>query len=170
MDDVRRQDSPPKRRKPIRKLVRVLSARPLKVICLSLKIWGFWSHWTGTKSIPCTSERGTCPGHLSGWPLRWKGILHVLAPDAKKGFFIELTPRAADMLGEQVDNMSTLRGLHLTIERSQGGKNGRLSVFVTGKLPDCNNLPAAEDPYETLRVLWGWQETWLDEGRDHRLA
>jgi hypothetical protein len=161
-DCIRRQDVPPRRRTPHREIHRVLGFNKLKAVCLSKTVWGLWTHWNGRASIPCTSHRGSCTGHRQAWPMRWKGLLHVWSPETTKHAFVELTARAANMLIDQLAEGELLRGCWLELERSKGGRNGRLCARILGRLPDLSSLPNAEDPFETLCVVWGWDPNELD--------
>jgi|SRR6516162_1833305 hypothetical protein len=165
-----RRDHPPARRGPHRKLVRILTAKPLRGVCLSRAVFGFDSHWDGSRSLPCTSNRGTCEGHKAGWPKRWKGILHIWIPQQQKSCFVEITPRADVQMVDQTVGLGTYRGLILEFTRTKGGKNGRLNVSVLGRAPNGEHLPPEESPWDLLKLIWGWSPDELDGEPMRKLA
>jgi hypothetical protein len=167
MELFNRDDRPPQGPKPL-KLIRVGKGQTFVYTVLSTSLFGVWTHWDGGRSLPCMKAKDKCLGCQRGFPKRWKGYLHCYYALAKADFLLELTPRASKMLLEGVEEGRMLRGLQIRMERSAGGRNGRLLCSVVGVDLNEKNLPSPKDPCDTLFFLWGLPP--LDEGQAQRLA
>lgn len=164
---LNREDRPPQGPKPL-KLVRVKRGWKAVYTILSTSLFGVWTHWDGRTTIPCFKAKQRCQGCANAMPKRWKAYLHCYTTEADKDFLLELTPRACNMLLSEVPEGKMLRGLKIRVERSPGGRNGRLMASIVGTDPHVQRLPAAKDPYNTLAFLWGMDP--LDDHPSQRLA
>jgi hypothetical protein len=125
-------------------------------VVLSSSAWGVDTHWDGRRTEECFKpKQKDCPGCKRGLPGRWKCYLHVTNGSKTWDGFLELTAAAWAMLEAQIPNKTSLRGLMIRLKKSSGGPKGRYIVEVLERVlePDC--LENAEDPYPTLRFLWG---------------
>jgi hypothetical protein len=136
-------------------IVRVTSAESHHFICYSRAVWGQPVHWYGRRTHECTQDREKkCEGCMKGWPVKWKGYLHVRNIAASWEGFLELTDTACRLLVEQLGDNQNLRGLKFRIARTKGGAKGRYLVEVSqGRVPD-DSLKQERDPYEILKFLW----------------
>ncbi len=140
-------------------LVRIRKGEQRDFVILSKSLWGVWVHWSGARSEPCHAEKSECPGCKRGHPRRWKGYLHAVTMPVMTEVFVELTPLAAESLNVQMPPETALRGYRLTLKRSQGASNGRLTVIVNNPHPALPKLPEPKDPYTTLAKLWGLDQS-----------
>jgi len=92
------------------------------------KIWGFRSHYNGSKTVPCWKD-GSCDGGCNEETLRENFLLQCYSQKKGKQVFLYLTPSAYKQLMEQKRNDVPLRGLTLRVRRTQK-KQGRLYVAV----------------------------------------
>lgn len=138
-------------------LLRVLEDSVQSFTILSTSVLGIWCHWNvqGKCGMPCTLPVEQCLGHTKGWPLRWKGFLHVGCHTSDRQGFLELTPRGAVQLKNQVADWNALRGWRVQLTRTKGGKKGRLLVVLMGFSPASEKLPDEKSPLITLEELWG---------------
>jgi hypothetical protein len=153
--EFRLQPVPPKGPAPLR-LVRVKTHRmnPYYFTILSPAFWGIYTHWTGDCTSPCLKSKEKCPGCKLRRGRKWLGYLHVL-DEAGEECLIELTKRAANMLLAEVPPLRILRGLRVAVQRSQGGKSGRLNAKCVGVSARENDLPKAKDPAYTMMFVYG---------------
>ncbi len=168
MEQFNRDDRPPQGPKPL-KLIRIRKGQTAVYTILSPSMWGIWTHWDGQRTLPCMKAKNQCLGCQRGFPKRWKGYLHCYFPPQKSDFLLEITPRAAKLLLDSAPERRMLRGLILRVERSPGGRNGRLLATIVGDDPIERELPAAKDPFDTLAFLWGMQPP-LDDGAHRELG
>lgn len=154
MSNFRRDDSPPKSG-PMLKIFRLKSNKGGTFGVFGSRIHGFWTHWSGRCSEPCTDPVSECIGHKQEWSLRWKGYLHVYFSERSEEGFLELTPIAADDLLLQVGGESELRGSRITVQRG-GGDKSRLKVGIMPRWKSYTgtDVPPEKDPEETLKKLW----------------
>jgi len=82
-----RRDNVPPRLGPTLKIFRLKKNQTGTFGVFGSQIHGFWTHWAGMCSEPCTEPVDKCEGHAREWPLRWKGYLHVYYQErAEEGF------------------------------------------------------------------------------------
>ncbi len=167
MQHFNREDRPPQGPKPL-KLVRVLKGPAQTYTILSTCLSGVWTHWDGQRSLPCYKARAKCTGCTRALPKRWKGYLCCWVVPQRAKFILEITPRAANQLLAAMPEGRIMRGFLIRVERTKGGRNGRLIVNLVGEDPNISALPAADDPFQTLNFLWG--ETGLDDHGQAALA
>jgi len=163
------QSVPPDGPRPLL-LVRIKAHRmnPYYFTILSMEFFGPRVHWTGERTSPCFKAREKCPGCKLKAPGKWLGYLHCLDEHGKE-CLLELTNRAAKMLLASVPKNRVLRGLKISVQRTEGGKHGRLCATCCGVVPNQQALPAPKDPLHTLLYLWGLKED-LDEPWSELLA
>lgn len=161
--------NPPKGPAPLR-LVRVKAHRmqPYFFTVLSTGMWGVRVHWTGECSSPCRKAKERCPGCRLGSPRKWIGYLHCLDESGDE-ILLEVTRRAATMLLDSVPQGRILRGLKIAVQRTEGGKHGRLCAHCRGVAHESAKLPAPKDPLYTLLFVWGLQDG-LDDPYTEKLA
>lgn len=162
-----REDRPPKTG-PRYQVVRITEPGVHVLTILSPKVWGVQTHWSGKGTIRCYRRSDEpperCDNCVAQLPRRWKGYLFCVEPqvvrfgansgqEVSREIFLELTPGAAEQIFEHEQYVPSLRGLRLKIERTRGGKNGRLNCqLYPQEVPE--DLPPDRDPEETLRRLW----------------
>jgi len=150
-----RDDKPP-RPGPSIPVIRIKGGEQRLLIVLSPRLIGYWTHWGGKATMPCTGKELGCTGCSARppWPSRWKGYLHALCLVKHYDCFLELTPAAAEMLSLQSDNAMSLRGVKIELRRTPGA-NGRLKLIVHNRTLTMNDLPEPKDPMVSLAKLWG---------------
>lgn len=183
MKPLNRQNLPPKPG-PRLHLWRIEAGPGFRGQIVSCSLFGVWTHWDGHRSRECTATipqpgentdreidgevaqqismqaptmlSESCIGHKEQWPLRWKGYLFVWNSRAEQFGFLELTPGGATELLRQAPSHGNLRGLLLKAERHGKSIRSKVAIELTQGVGDPNALPAAVDPEDTLRALWGW--------------
>jgi hypothetical protein len=150
-----REDPTPPRREGELWVERMKGAQCKEFTVYSSKIWGVWTHWSGSRTVPCFVDRSRCPSCLTKCPQRWKGYLHCYDHRGRRPVFLELTPTAArgllSFVGEGVD----LRGLRVTCKRTSSDR-GRLLIAVDGSVAVTDRLAVPVDPYEAVMALLGF--------------
>lgn len=127
--------------------------------CLSPSVYGCLTHWTGTRTVPCTVPAEHCAGCRDQRPSRWRGFLLCASLEDGRTRFVALTAKAWHDLEARLHGVTELRGIQLKISRSQKAANGRLDVFPIGRHPNPSLLPADQDPFPTLQLMWGMHES-----------
>ena len=135
-------------------IIRVTKAGTRMFRCQSPQIWGFYCHWTGKDSVPCTGQNQSCNGCVKGLPRRWKGYLHVVDLQSHLEGFLELTPLSATCVNDQTAADFSLRGCRLQVVRGNGGAHSRLRITVLPDLAGGQGLRESKDPIITLGRLW----------------
>ena len=156
MTEFNRSDRPP-RSGPEMLIRRLKASQSIHCTVLSQSLWGVWTHWNGARSEPCYAEKKECPGCKRGLPKRWKGYLHVVDNMANSTMFLELTPSAAEKILAVLGEADSLRGNRMKVARLAGDK-ARLVVELMLPFKDVDSLPKSQDPYCTLKKLWGIEE------------
>jgi hypothetical protein len=125
-------------------------------VILSSSAWGQDTHWDGRRTEECLkAKKLDCPGCKRGLPGRFKAYLHVNNGTKTWDGFIELTQAAWEQIITQVETKVSLRGLMFRVRKTSGGAKGRYVIEVMERVLDPEELQQAEDPYPTLRFLWG---------------
>jgi hypothetical protein len=149
-----RQDCPPAPG-PKHPIIRIKSPQDQRMTILGSHIEGYWTHWTGDRSVLCLQNGAACPKDRHNLPRRWKGYLHVIDHFNGRLGFLELTPAAAQHLRDALEDCSFYRGMRFYISRTAGGKMGRLVIRMTTPCPQMQELPPAEPVLETLKRVFG---------------
>lgn len=151
MRQVRREDTPPKSGDRFW-IIRVRANQTKEVVAAG-KLWGFWTHWDGKKSIPCTGADKSCYGHERGLPLRWKGFVWCYDLEKRAYCYVEITPLMAEQINQQLPEGEALRGWWLQFRRGNGDKS-RCKVVVERRYHTPEALLPDRDPIKTLSDLW----------------
>lgn len=128
----------------------------IRVIILSSRQRGLWSHWLGRSSLPCTLPRQSCKGCLAQTPTRQKFLLHVANQGARQMEIIELPPAAMQDLLDVFPPGQVLRGETLMITRGNA-KTARLKIRLEEAYAESmfGPLQPEIDPRIPLLELWG---------------
>jgi len=139
----------------VREVIRVTTSEAKTFICFSRSVWGQYVHWHANRSHECTqSKEKYCEGCERGWPVKWKGYLHVRDLTGTIKGFLEITDTAYRLIDHQLGTDKNLRGIRFRLARTKGGAKGRYIVEVyQDRLPE-DQLIQEEDPYKTLKFLW----------------
>jgi len=150
----RRDDTPPAAG-PTLKIFRIKGGKSGTFALFGSRIHGFWTHWAGSCSEPCTDPVQECVGHQREWPLRWKGYLHCFWQERSEEGFVELTPAARDDILMQLGGEGELRGARVTIARGAGDKTRlKIGILARWKAWAGSEVPPEKDPEPTLLKLW----------------
>jgi len=146
----------PTRKGPRVPVVRVTSTEPQQFTIVSKSIFGQDIHWFRGRSHECTKETKKCNGCERGWSEKWKGYLDCVLWHTTQGerCFLELTPRACEMLLQLAEKDRPLRGLVIRVSKTKGGAKGRYLISALERRIDERELPQEEDPLPVLRKLW----------------
>lgn len=121
-----------------------------KFIVVSNQLYGFYTHWTGAKTVPCWENHELCEGGHTENTLRENYFLQCWSCKSNKAVFLYLTPEARNQFFAQTDAKKGYQGITIVVRRT-GAKNGRLMIeldqYADPKLVRCKEL----DPY--LSVL-----------------
>jgi hypothetical protein len=121
-----------------------------KLVITGKRVYGFFTHWTGTRTVPCWENHDLCEGGHTENTLRENYFLQCWSLNSNKGVFLYLTPEAERMFTAQIESGKTILGLTLRVRRT-GAKNGRLIVELD-QYAEPRIIRAKElDPY--LSVL-----------------
>lgn len=125
-------------------------------------------HWFGGRSHECTQkvEDGEvrCYGCKEEWPSKWKGYLDVIQMPTQKRAFLEITASAWEMLDALVPDEWSLRGLHIKVAKTKGGRYGRYQIELLASKTPIDLLPRESDPAQILEFLWRCKNRY---GQDH---
>jgi hypothetical protein len=127
----------------------------VRAVILSDRIEGYYTHWDGRRTRPCTldkDEKGTCALHAC--PRRWKGFLACVLMRTGKIAFVELTTLAGQVVKREYGNDS-LRGLMVQFRRERNAKKAPIQVDFIGRYEEAKPLPPAPSVEPTLLRLWG---------------
>ncbi len=121
-------------------------------ILASAKLFGFHTHWTGAKTVPCWQNHDFCEGGHKEESLRENFLLQAWSLKRGKMVFLYLTPQAAEQLEDQVGAGVTLRGVPVVVTRTKAN-NGRLNIVVS-EFTTAQKLSTREvDPWESIMVF-----------------
>jgi hypothetical protein len=129
------------------------------------KIWGYYTHWNGTKCVPCWEDHSYCDGGHKEHTLRENYLLQVYSAKKQKQVFLYLTPGGVLSLQSQVPEGHPYRGLVIRVYRTTKG-NGRLRCEVE-RFAEQRKVDAPDvDPYESVMALLKVpEEVWKERRR-----
>jgi len=138
-------------------VVRVTSTEKQRFTILSAAVFGQRIHWHSNRSHECTQDwKKSCVGCDRGWAQKWKGYLDCILWHVTTGerCFLEITPRAFELIVSLAEKEKSLRGLVITVAKTKGGAKGRYLIEVLQRRIDEKDLPQEADPLPILRKLW----------------
>jgi hypothetical protein len=126
-------------------------------------IW-YWGHWTSGRMHPCQTEGCPFCQREIGRQRRW--VFAVWSITAKAPMLWETSDATADAISALADHYDALLNLRISIERSNAGPRGRLSLDCNGKdILTRGEDPAIPDPKEAILATWsGLSQRFSDEG------
>lgn len=145
--------SPPKQSRKW-EIYRVVSKEPEQMVIVSKCVYGTDVHWWQNRSHECRLSSGSCKGCQDGWPVRWKGYLHVARPSGDWQGFWEFTTPVFNALALQLGDRFNFRGCIVRVGKTKGGPKGRYLVEILERTIAEEDLPVPADPLDTLRFLW----------------
>jgi len=166
MADFNRQDEIPKSG-PKWWIQRLRAGEEGLYTIFSRSVWGVWTHYGLYGSIPCLGDKHACYGCQNRMPKRWKGYYHAYDHHHKRQCFVEVTPRIAEAVVDQLGLGQPIRGYRLKMKRGRGDKS-RVKVEVLAPLAGGPELVDEKNPEETLRKLWDLNRP--DEDGDNALS
>lgn len=135
-----------------------------KYLICSNKVYGFFSHWTGQRTVPCWENHDLCEGGHNENTLRENYFLQCWSMQKNKGVFLYLTPEARNQFYAQVETTKSFNGLTIVVKRT-GAKNGRLNVelaqYVEPKILRVKEL----DPYLSVLTFMRVPKQLIDQAR-----
>lgn len=133
-------------------ITRVKQASQLKAVFLSTDYVGVWTHYNGSRTIPC--RQPTCEGCDNGWRREW----HLYAPfwDHNNGAIgmLELTARAAEPVRDHVGQGKSLRGWQFRAYRIGAKINAPVEVELFTDVSEKYKLPDPPNIIECLLKTW----------------
>lgn len=143
------------------KIVRVKANETFNVAILGTEFHRFWTHWSGSRTEPCTEPKAECIGCSRQWPQRWKAYLHVLREDTLAEGFLELTKLNRDTIREHVGGDKFLRGTRLKLLRGKGDKTQLKILLLRSWAAEHGEepMPSEKNPEETLRSLFEFRRS-----------
>jgi hypothetical protein len=140
----------PKMRGDILWVERLKGGEESKLVVCSNKVYGFYTHWTGSRTVPCWENHDLCEGGHTENSLRENYFVQCWSQKKNKQVFLYLTPEARNQFFAQMEGNKSFLGQTIVVRRT-GAKNGRLLVelaqYAEPKLIRVKEL----DPY--LSVL-----------------
>jgi hypothetical protein len=101
-----------------------------KYVVTGHRVYGFYTHWTGQRTVPCWENHDLCEGGHSENTLRENYFLQCWSLKKNKGVFLYFTPEARNQFFAQVEGSKSFQGVTLIVKRT-GAKNGRLNVELS---------------------------------------
>jgi hypothetical protein len=156
---------------PVRKngvlyIERLTGGQSRKYVIYSPHLKGFFTHYTGDKTVPCFKDHTKCPGGHKQENRRQYFLLHAWSTEKKRQVFVYLTPLAADQLLNQKPDGCTFRGRWLSLSRTASDQ-GRLNASLGEAYHSHETLPEEADPYPSI---FNWMKIPLpDNGPHHPL-
>lgn len=139
---------------------------PLNCVLLSHQIVEVATHWMSTNGVSgkCQTQphwlpASTCPGCVSGRPIRTKGYVGAVV-QGRNGATVCIVELTVNALIEQPrlrDRGVDLRGLKLTLERCSRSKVAKVKAFLSIDRAQAD-LPAEPVIQRELLRLWGFEE------------
>lgn len=133
-------------------------------IVVSNKVYGFYTHWTGAKTVPCWENHDLCEGGHTENTLRENYFLQCWSLKSNKAVFLYLTPEARNQFFAQTNAGKGYVGIKLNVRRT-GAKNGRLIIEVDDnslpKLIRCKEL----DPYISVLTFLKVPKQMIEQAR-----
>lgn len=147
-------------------IVRVTSTEKQSFVIISDSVFGQKIHWYGNRSHECCEDSKHCEGCEKGWAQKWKGYLDCNLYHSTKAerCFLELTPRAYELIIAAAPKGKPLRGLMLDVAKTKGGAKGRYLIDVKERRIDPGELPQQMDPLPILRKLWLSKSQYVRDG------
>ncbi len=133
-------------------------------VIASKKLYGFYSHWTGKRSVPCWENHALCEGGHSDENLRENFLLQAWSLKKNRMVFLYLTPEAARQLEDQIQPGTPYLGLPVIVTRTKAN-NGRLHIRVS-EFTTSQKLSTREvDPFESVMNFLRVPKAVRDQGR-----
>lgn len=135
----------------------------LRVLVLSNRIVGCWTHFAGQTSTGCPGDPKFCFGCANKLPRRWRGYLACVNVKTQETGIVEITQGAANQWAERLQGGAPgLRGYGLTLRRRAAYARAPVVLeFSTTKAPE-DSLPQPFNLEAALRAIWaGMSQTAL---------
>lgn len=135
-------------------ILRAKPGSPVQLFCANPTLYGVRTHYVEGRTQPCVDDtRGYCD-HCQESKPRWYGYIAGLVPLVGRIALAELTFEAASNCPTLREIGTSLRGLHLKIERIGTNKRGRC-VATFEPMRVRVNLPPPVDIPAALCAVWG---------------
>lgn len=148
----------PRNTRPVIPILKVGARDRFAMAICSPLVHGRVVHWDGSRTQPCTIDRGTCRLCDEQRPRRDKGFLLVANTLGQLRGFLELTPLAWEELLRLLPETGSFRGLCIECRRLNNSERGRLVIEPLGHYTGELVLPADRSPDETLARIWGLEQ------------
>jgi hypothetical protein len=131
--------------------VRLTGNEREKFVCYSPQLRGFFTHWTGKKTVACFEDRSLCEGGHKEETVRENFYVHAWSMKLGKQVFVYLTPSAAEEMEMQAGKNKDWKGLQFDVFRTPSDK-GRLHVHVQGHSLSIvkQGVPPEVDAYDSI--------------------
>jgi hypothetical protein len=130
-------------------------------LCYSPFIWGTFTHWTGSRTVPCFKDHKRCPGGHKEITMRWKGYLHCFSHQRRQAVILQVTDDAARKLLQALAPGQSLRGMTIKGRRA-GHKKGPCNMWPDqyAALRTDQELAEHIDPKRSIFNMWkfAWVE------------
>lgn len=140
-------------------LMRVRSAKPLAIVCLSPTAMGRYLHWRrpdrdepGGRTVPC--EEKNCPYCAANIRRDWKLYLSAWLPASDAVAVLELPYSALKYFQAQYVKFHTCYGFHARIVRIGEKNQSPVGVSFGQKYAGIAPLPEGPDPIEYMARVW----------------
>lgn len=133
-------------------LWRVPTTGEIRATIISHRIVGTATHYYGGSTKPCTGDE--CKACLEGLQPReyfWCVCLHRTSGAM---FILELTGRAAEPLARAFQARRTIRGLIISVKRTNKKSNGPQKLTIEGQLTERDEMPRAPNVMMALHKIW----------------
>lgn len=134
------------------RLVRVPASGAILGIVTSNDIEGCWTHWDKYRTQPCPGE--DCPLCRDGQPRRWQGWLSLVSQVTERQIVVQVSPLAAQTLGEIRTKYGKLRGLLVEFTRAAKRPNARIIVEARQLPKPPAHLPPPVNIQKYMELIW----------------
>lgn len=110
-------------------------------------------HYWRRRTTPHFQEN--CEACEHNTPIRERGYIAVTPRKKIDVQILEVTDQCEDDINAAAENLQTLRGQMVSLERMEKATNGKLRIEFIGKSIDQSLLPESPDVEEVLRRVWG---------------
>lgn len=118
-------------------------------VIASKKLYGFYTHFTNKRSVPCWENHDWCEGGHSEETMRENFLVQAWSLKKNRMVFLYLTPGGARQLEDQVKPGTPLLGLPIIVTRTRKD-NGRLNVQVSEFVTNKHIAGREIDPWESI--------------------
>lgn len=121
-------------------------------VLASNTLHGFYTHWTGSRNVPCWENHDFCDGGHKESTLRQNYMIRAWSLKKKKMVFLYLTPGAVMELEDQMGDEKQMMNIPIVVTRD-ARNNGLLHVQISQFTSTARISSKDLDPWESIMNL-----------------